>query len=102
MAICGDILHSRVALVCSNILLLGALGAHVRVVGPSTRRRRRSKIWVEERSTASGLRDADIVMMLRLQRERISGAFRAFDEDMASTPRPPTPSRARWSCTPAQ
>src|ERR1700728_4731711 len=34
LTICGDILHSRVAR--SNILLLGALGAHVRVVGPST------------------------------------------------------------------
>jgi aspartate carbamoyltransferase catalytic subunit len=75
IAICGDILHSRVAR--SNILLLGALGAHVRVVGPSTL----LPAGVEDmgvevcRDMRSGLRDADIVMMLRLQRERMTGAF---------------------------
>jgi len=75
VAICGDILHSRVAR--SNILLLTALGASVRVVGPSTL----LPAGIENMGVAvhrdmkSGLKDADIVMMLRLQRERMSGAF---------------------------
>ena len=75
VAICGDILHSRVAR--SNILLLGALGARVRVVGPSTL----LPAGIEDmgvevfRDMRAGLRDADIVMMLRLQRERMAGAF---------------------------
>ncbi len=75
VAICGDILHSRVAR--SNILLLATLGAHVRVVGPSTL----MPVGIERmgaevcRDIKSGLCDADIVMMLRLQRERMSGAY---------------------------
>ena len=75
VAICGDILHSRVAR--SNIIALSALGAQVRVVGPSTL----MPAGIEETGVAvfhdmkAGLRDADIVMMLRLQRERMSGAF---------------------------
>jgi aspartate carbamoyltransferase catalytic subunit len=75
VAICGDILHSRVAR--SNILMLGALGARVRVVGPSTLLPPAiEQMGVEVfRDMKSGLRDADIVMMLRLQRERMDGAF---------------------------
>jgi aspartate carbamoyltransferase catalytic subunit len=75
VAICGDILHSRVAR--SNILALGTLGAHVRVVGPSTL----LPAGIENMGVAvfrdmkKGLEGADIVMMLRLQRERMSGAF---------------------------
>jgi aspartate carbamoyltransferase catalytic subunit len=75
VAICGDILHSRVAR--SNILLLGALGARVRVVGPSTL----LPVGIENMGVEafhdmrSGLAGADIVMMLRLQRERMNGAF---------------------------
>ena len=75
VAICGDILHSRVAR--SNIISLSALGARVRVVGPSTL----MPAGVEETGVEvfhdmkSGLKDADIVMMLRLQRERMAGAF---------------------------
>ena len=75
VAICGDILHSRVAR--SNMLLLGALGARVRVVGPSTL----LPPGIENmgvdvfRDMRSGLAGADIVMMLRLQRERMNGAF---------------------------
>jgi aspartate carbamoyltransferase catalytic subunit len=75
VAICGDILHSRVAR--SNIISLSALGARVRVVGPSTL----MPSGVEETGVEvfhdmkKGLKDADIVMMLRLQRERMSGAF---------------------------
>jgi aspartate carbamoyltransferase catalytic subunit len=75
VAICGDILHSRVAR--SNILLLGALGARVRVVGPSTLLPAGvENMGVEVfRDMRAGLADADIVMMLRLQRERMNGAF---------------------------
>ena len=71
VAICGDILHSRVAR--SNIILLNALGAQVRVVAPSTL----LPAGIEQmgvivhRSMAEGLKDADVVMMLRLQRERM-------------------------------
>ncbi|HLH50392.1 MAG TPA: aspartate carbamoyltransferase catalytic subunit [Roseiarcus sp.] len=75
VAICGDILHSRVAR--SNIILLGALGARVRVVGPSTLLPAGiENMGVEVfRDMRAGLKDADIVMMLRLQRERMSGAY---------------------------
>jgi aspartate carbamoyltransferase catalytic subunit len=75
VAICGDILHSRVAR--SNILLLGALGARVRVIGPSTLLPPGiENMGVEVfRDMRAGLAGADIVMMLRLQRERMNGAF---------------------------
>jgi aspartate carbamoyltransferase catalytic subunit len=73
VAICGDILHSRVAR--SNILLLSKLGAYVRVVGPSTLLPAGvERMGVEvAHDMRSGLKDADIVMMLRLQRERMGG-----------------------------
>jgi aspartate carbamoyltransferase catalytic subunit len=75
VAICGDVLHSRVAR--SNILLLGAMGARLRVVGPSTLvPRSLERLGVEvHNDMARGLDGADIVMMLRLQRERMSGAL---------------------------
>jgi aspartate carbamoyltransferase catalytic subunit len=75
VAICGDILHSRVAR--SNIMLLNALGAQVRVVAPSTLLPSGiDKMGViVTRSMAEGLKGADVVMMLRLQRERMEGAF---------------------------
>ena len=71
VAICGDILHSRVAR--SNILLLNALGARVRVVAPSTLLASGiERLGVEVHTSMNeGLADADIVMMLRLQRERM-------------------------------
>src|ERR1700760_1904772 len=75
VTICGDILHSRVAR--SNIILLNALGARVRVVAPSTLMPPGiERFGVEAtRDMREGLRDADIVMMLRLQRERMNGSF---------------------------
>lgn len=75
VAICGDVLHSRVAR--SNILLLNALGAQVRVVAPSTLLPRGiEQMGVEvHRRMADGLKNADVVMMLRLQRERMAGSF---------------------------
>jgi aspartate carbamoyltransferase catalytic subunit len=75
VAICGDILHSRVAR--SNILLLNAMRAGVRVVAPSTL----LPAGIEQmgvtvcRTMAEGLKGADVVMMLRLQRERMTGAY---------------------------
>jgi aspartate carbamoyltransferase catalytic subunit len=75
VAICGDILHSRVAR--SNILLLNAMGATVRVVAPSTLLPAGiGQMGVQVfGSMAEGLNGADVVMMLRLQRERMAGAF---------------------------
>jgi aspartate carbamoyltransferase catalytic subunit len=75
VAICGDILHSRVAR--SNIHLLTLMGARVRVVGPPTLmpaaiERMGVEVFHDMRE---GLRDVDIVMMLRLQMERMQGSF---------------------------
>src|SRR5690606_6617004 len=75
VAICGDVLHSRVAR--SNIILLNALGARVRIVAPSTLLPSGiEQMGVEVfTSMAEGLKGADVVMMLRLQRERMAGSF---------------------------
>jgi aspartate carbamoyltransferase catalytic subunit len=75
VVICGDILHSRVAR--SNISLLSALGARVRVTGPSTLLPPGiERMGVEVfRDMRAGLDGADIVMMLRLQRERMQGGY---------------------------
>src|SRR5919202_327494 len=75
IALCGDNLHSRVAR--SNILLLNALGARVRVIAPSTLLPARvERMGVEVfRDMRRGLDGADIVMMLRLQLERMNGSF---------------------------
>ena len=75
MAICGDILHSRVAR--SNIHLLNIMGAEVRVVAPPTLLPAAvERLGVEvHHDMAKGLKDCDIVMMLRLQTERMHGAF---------------------------
>ena len=75
IAICGDILHSRVAR--SNILLLMRMGAQVRLVAPSSllppdAGRLGPEIFTDMRE---GLRGADVVMMLRLQMERMDGSF---------------------------
>ncbi len=75
VAICGDILHSRVAR--SDIILLNKLGARVRLVAPSTllppsAHRLGAEVFT---SMTDGLADADIVMMLRLQRERMASSF---------------------------
>lgn len=75
VAICGDILHSRVAR--SNIILLSALGAKVRLIAPSTLLPTGvERMGVEVfRDMKRGLEGVDIVMMLRLQLERMNGAF---------------------------
>jgi aspartate carbamoyltransferase catalytic subunit len=75
VAICGDILHSRVAR--SNIALLNTMGARVRVVAPRTLLPAEiERLGVEVfHDMAAGLKDVDIVMMLRLQTERMHGSF---------------------------
>ena len=75
VAICGDILHSRVAR--SNIILLNQMQARVRAIGPSTLLPAAAeRLGVEVfRDMKEGLKDVDIVMMLRLQRERMNGSF---------------------------
>jgi aspartate carbamoyltransferase catalytic subunit len=75
VAICGDILHSRVAR--SNIDVLRTLGAEVRVIAPSTLLPAGvDKLGVGVFSDMrKGLAGADVVMMLRLQRERMQGSY---------------------------
>ena len=75
VAICGDIMHSRVAR--SNIMLLNAVGARVRVVAPSTLLPAGIERFGVEvaHDMREGLAGADIVMMLRLQHERMNGSY---------------------------
>ena len=75
VAICGDIAHSRVAR--SNIWLLGKMENRVRLVGPPTLIPAGASEWGVEvyDDMQEGLKDADVVMMLRLQKERMDGAF---------------------------
>ncbi|MDX2168596.1 MAG: aspartate carbamoyltransferase catalytic subunit [Deltaproteobacteria bacterium] len=69
VAIVGDILHSRVTR--SNIHALRALGNRVRLIGPPTLLPSEAAAWGEvHHDLRTGLRDVDVVMMLRLQRER--------------------------------
>src|SRR6056297_2106186 len=75
IAICGDIAHSRVAR--SNILLLGKMENRVRLVGPPTLMPSGiGEFGVEVfDDMRAGLEGVDVVMMLRLQRERMDGGF---------------------------
>ncbi len=75
VAICGDILHSRVAR--SNIGLLNTMGARVRLVAPSTLLPfAAERLGCEVFTTMQeGIADADIVMMLRLQEERMNASY---------------------------
>ncbi|MDR3509872.1 MAG: aspartate carbamoyltransferase catalytic subunit [Caulobacteraceae bacterium] len=75
VAICGDVLHSRVAR--SNVILLQTLGAHVRLVGPPTLIPGSAQRWGVQvfHDMREGIAGADVVMMLRLQLERMTGAL---------------------------
>jgi aspartate carbamoyltransferase catalytic subunit len=75
VAICGDVLHSRVAR--SNVLLLTMLGANVRLVGPPTLIPGSAGRWGVEvfHDMKKWIAGADVVMMLRLQLERMQGAL---------------------------
>ncbi len=73
IAICGDILHSRVAR--SNIIILSKLGAKINVIGPKEWLPKNIKrlpvtVYTEMKK---GLKNCDIIMMLRIQKERIVG-----------------------------
>ncbi|MFQ3639410.1 MAG: aspartate carbamoyltransferase catalytic subunit [Chloracidobacterium sp.] len=81
IAILGDIRHSRVAR--SNVRLLAMMGAHVRLGGPRTLRapgiERFADPWSGTVRVTDSLREAldgaDAVMVLRIQQERLDGAF---------------------------
>ena len=75
VAICGDVRHSRVAR--SNIHLLNVMGANVRVVAPRTLLPSKVECLGVEvfHNMKDGLKDVDIVMMLRLQNERMTSNF---------------------------
>ena len=75
IAICGDIAHSRVAR--SNILLLGKMENRLRLVGPPTLMPAQiDQFGVEVYDDMKkGLEGVDVVMMLRLQKERMDGGF---------------------------
>jgi len=75
VAICGDVRHSRVAR--SNIHLLNVMGANVRLVAPRTLLPSQiDRMGVEVfHDMRKGLKDCDIVMMLRVQNERMAGNF---------------------------
>ena len=75
IAICGDIAHSRVAR--SNIILLGKMENRLRLVGPATLMPTGIDEFGAEvyHDMQEGLKDVDVVMMLRLQRERMDGGF---------------------------
>jgi aspartate carbamoyltransferase catalytic subunit len=75
VAICGDVLHSRVAR--SNIHLLNTMGAQVRLVAPRTLLPANADALGADvyHNMKDGLKDVDIVMMLRVQNERMKGNF---------------------------
>ncbi|MCX8505353.1 MAG: aspartate carbamoyltransferase catalytic subunit [Alphaproteobacteria bacterium] len=75
IAICGDVRHSRVAR--SNIYLLGKMGAEIRLIAPPTLipngiAAMGTRVFHDMKS---GLAECDIIMMLRLQNERMNGVF---------------------------
>ena len=75
VAICGDVAHSRVAR--SNIMLLGKMENRIRLIAPPTL----MPSGIEEfgvevfDNMEEGLKNVDVVMMLRLQKERMDGGF---------------------------
>ena len=75
IAICGDIAHSRVAR--SNIILLGKMENRIRLIGPPTLMPAGiAELGCEVyQDMHVGLQDVDVVMMLRLQKERMDGGF---------------------------
>ena len=75
VTIVGDVLHSRVAR--SNVLLLPTLGAHVTLVAPPTLMPHAVETWPCRTGydLDAELRKSDVVMMLRVQQERMSAAF---------------------------
>jgi aspartate carbamoyltransferase catalytic subunit len=87
VAICGDILHSRVAR--SNAALLGALGAKVRLVAPLTMMPEGAASLgptvAVHHDFMEGIAGVDVVMMLRVQNERLQGAMMSSPRELAQT-----------------
>ncbi len=80
IAICGDILHSRVAR--SNLILLNRLGAKIRLITLPTLISKDFEKWVDRKwgikvyqKLEDGIKDADVIIMLRIQQERMLGCF---------------------------
>lgn len=80
IAICGDVLHSRVAR--SNIKLMKKFGCEINVITPPTLVTNDYKDWMKEKwdievfeSLEEGIKDVDVIMMLRIQRERMLGCY---------------------------
>ena len=80
IAICGDVLHSRVAR--SNIKLLTKLGVKIRVITPATLITHDYKNWLKENwnvevfeSLELGIENVDVIMVLRIQQERMIGCY---------------------------
>lgn len=80
VAICGDVLHSRVAR--SNIKLLKKFGCEIRVITPPTLMPQDYKLWMKEKwnievfeSLEDGIKNVDVIMMLRIQQERMLGCY---------------------------
>ena len=80
ISICGDVLHSRVAR--SNIILLSKLGAKINLITPPTLITPYFEEWVKNnwnikvyQSLEDGIKNADVIMMLRIQQERMLGCF---------------------------
>ena len=87
IAICGDVLHSRVAR--SDAFLFSLLGASVHLTGPATLMPPHAgglgaSVHVHERLEPA-IEGADVVMMLRIQRERLQGAFLPSTREYART-----------------
>jgi aspartate carbamoyltransferase catalytic subunit len=86
VAICGDILHSRVAR--SNAILLTKLGATVRFCAPRTMMPREARAIADvqiAKSIDEAAEGADVMMMLRIQNERLSGAMMATTREYSRT-----------------
>jgi aspartate carbamoyltransferase catalytic subunit len=83
VAVVGDVLHSRVAR--SNVLLLHTLGAHVTLVAPPTLLPVGVGAWPASTSydLDAVLPDSDVVMMLRVQRERMSDSYFPSEREYA-------------------
>jgi len=80
IAICGDVLHSRVAR--SNLILLKRLGANIRLIMPPTLLVKDFENWVDKKggikvyqNIEEGIDGVDVIMMLRIQQERMVGCF---------------------------
>ena len=86
IAICGDVLHSRVAR--SNLKLMAKLGAKINVVAVPTMITESFRQWLKEcygadlyNNIEQGIADCDVVMMLRIQNERMKGCFISSKEE---------------------